>query len=87
MTSNTQSGYAHCACRDCMEIIVANNPARPELCDDCNAAGCGDPDAQGWPECQRDDAYECENGDGPCPNACQCGCESGTFECQCPQGE
>lgn len=52
-----QSGYAHCACRDCMEIIVANNPARPELCDECNTAGCGDPAAQGWPECQRDDAY------------------------------
>jgi hypothetical protein len=51
------SGYAHCACRDCFEIIVANNPARPELCDDCNTAGCGDPGAQGWPECQRDDAY------------------------------
>lgn len=52
-----ESGYTNCACRDCMEIIVANNPARPELCDDCNAAGCGDPDAQGWPECQREDAY------------------------------
>lgn len=51
------SGYAHCACRDCFETIVAKNPARPELCDDCNAAGCGDPDAAGWPECQREDAY------------------------------
>lgn len=55
-----QSGYAPCACRDCMETIVAKNPARPELCDDCHTAGCGDPDATTWPECQRDDAYgEC----------------------------
>lgn len=48
------SGYTHCACRDCFEIIVSSNPARPELCDGCNGAGCGDPDAQGWPECQRE---------------------------------
>lgn len=53
-----QSGYTHCACRDCMEIFVANNTARPELCDGCNVAGCGDPDATTWPECQRDDTYE-----------------------------
>jgi hypothetical protein len=52
-----QSGYTHCACRDCMETIVAKNMARPELCDDCNAAGCGDPDATTWPDCQRDDVY------------------------------
>lgn len=57
MEATPQSGYTSCACRDCMEIIVANNPARPELCGDCNTAGCGDPGAQGWPECQRDDAY------------------------------
>lgn len=53
-----QSGYAHCACRDCMETIVAKNMARPELCDECHTAGCGDPDATTWPECQREDAYE-----------------------------
>lgn len=52
------SGYTSCACRDCFEIIIPNNPARPELCDGCNVAGCGDPDATTWPECQRDDAYE-----------------------------
>lgn len=63
------SGYAHCACRDCFEIIVANNPARPELCDECNTAGCGDPGAQGWPECQRDDAYGADVATDP-----QCSC-------------
>lgn len=25
----------------------------------------------------------CEGGDGPCPNACQCGCETGLFICEC----
>jgi hypothetical protein len=55
-----QSGYAPCACRDCMDTVVSKNMARPELCDECLAAGCGDPDATTWPECQRDDAYgEC----------------------------
>lgn len=55
------SGYANCACRDCMDILVANNTARPELCDDCNKSGCGDPDATTWPECQREDAYAFTN--------------------------
>lgn len=25
----------------------------------------------------------CKGGDGPCPNACPCGCNTGEFECQC----
>jgi hypothetical protein len=25
----------------------------------------------------------CEGGDGECPNACQCGCQSGLYECAC----
>jgi hypothetical protein len=29
------------------------------------------------------DIQECEGGDGPCPNACQCGCNSGLYECEC----
>jgi hypothetical protein len=52
------SSYTHCACRDCMDVTVSSNPARPELCELCHAAGCGDPDATTWPECQRDDAYD-----------------------------
>jgi hypothetical protein len=84
------SGYTRCACRDCMDATVSSDTSKPELCDGCQEAGCipfterGDvPDS--YFECCRDDAYgtECVNGDGPCPNACQCGCESGTYECQC----
>lgn len=26
---------------------------------------------------------ECINGNGPCPNGCDCGCDSGTYECWC----
>lgn len=25
----------------------------------------------------------CTSGDGPCPNACQCGCNEGEFVCGC----
>ena len=25
----------------------------------------------------------CVNGDGPCPNACQCGCGMSEYECAC----
>ncbi len=50
-----QSGTSTCACRDCFEIIMARNVARPELCEDCHTAGCGDPN--GSMECQREDAY------------------------------
>lgn len=50
------SGYTHCACRDCMDTVVSKNMARPELCSDCHAAGCGDAGATTWPECQRNDA-------------------------------
>lgn len=52
-----RSGYTHCACRDCMDVTVSGNLARPELCELYQEAGCGDPDATTWPECQRDDAY------------------------------
>lgn len=48
------SGYTFCACRDCPDTIIASNPCRPELCDDCMDAGCGDPDDL---DCQRPDAY------------------------------
>jgi hypothetical protein len=43
-----------------MDVTVSKNPARPELCELCHAADCGNPDAMTWPECQRDDAYGME---------------------------
>ena len=34
------SGYTDCACRDCFEIAVANDTTIPELCSQCEEAGC-----------------------------------------------
>ena len=63
-----QSGYTPCACRDCMDITVSSDTAKPELCSECADAGC-----EAYPAalaavdytitpaacfgCQRDDAY------------------------------
>ncbi len=50
------SGYMHCTCRDCFELLVGNEG---DYCDGCQAAGC--PDYQGVEgmnqECLRPDAY------------------------------
>lgn len=65
------SGYTHCACRDCMEITVSSDTSKPELCEECQAAGCsvgivGQADIPGYVyvsmpgymrDCQREDAY------------------------------
>lgn len=60
------SGYTFCACRDCMDVTVSDDMAQPELCSECQDAGCepwkttGEP-MSGWYglayECQREDAY------------------------------
>jgi hypothetical protein len=56
-----------------MDVTVSSNPARPELCELCHAAGCGDPDTITWPECQRDDA--CGVAEWPCTScATECYC-------------
>lgn len=34
------SGYTHCACRDCFEIVVSNDMEQPDFCDECVEAGC-----------------------------------------------
>ena len=53
------SGYTHCRCRDCFEIVVSDDMSVPDYCDECVEAGC--PDYQGVEgmsqECQRPDAY------------------------------
>lgn len=51
-----ESGYTHCACRDCFDIAISSDMRQPELCSDCEEAGC---DETGCSECQRDDAYGC----------------------------
>lgn len=45
------TGYYHCACRDCMEILVGEEG---DFCDECIEAGC--PDYQG----QKDMSQECQ---------------------------
>lgn len=47
------SSYTHCACRGCMDTTVSGDASAPELCSDCEAAGC----ESGAGDCQRDDAY------------------------------
>lgn len=49
-------GYVPCACRDCMEIAIGKRGEA--LCSECEEAGC----EAGEGECQRDDAYGCDDG-------------------------
>jgi hypothetical protein len=80
----TQSGYTHCACRDCMDTTVSSDTTKPELCEACREADCVAiaPYNEGIQycsayECQRDDAYGNDPGciaddpddcDGTCKN-------------------
>lgn len=34
------SGYTPCACRDCMELAISDDTAKPDMCHDCKLAGC-----------------------------------------------
>jgi hypothetical protein len=62
-----ESGYTHCACRDCMDTTVSSNVRKPELCRTARTPVHGGPripagmsfecDRDGG-DCQRDDAYE-----------------------------
>ena len=56
--TTAESGYTWCGCRDCFEIVIGPMD-RPELCSDCQEAGCEIDSG----ECQRFDAYtkECEH--------------------------
>lgn len=51
------SGYTNCACRDCFDVTVSDDMDEPELCSECEEAGC---DCEGGSECCRDDAYGCD---------------------------
>lgn len=51
-----QSGYVNCACRDCMEIAVANDVRRGALCRECEEHGCA-PERDGGGECLCPCAY------------------------------
>ncbi len=47
------SGYTNCACRDCFELVVSADMRKPDLCAECDQAGC----AHDAGECRREDAY------------------------------
>jgi hypothetical protein len=49
------SGYTDCACRDCFDVAVSDDMDHPDLCGDCEGAGCS---ADGDAECQRDPVDE-----------------------------
>lgn len=53
----SESGYTHCACRDCFDISVSSDTRKPELCLLCKDAGCDD---TGNSTCDRDDLEGCE---------------------------
>jgi len=48
------SGYTDCACRDCFEIAISDDMAHPDLCNECEEAGC---DPEGESECEAPGAY------------------------------
>lgn len=52
------SGYCDCACRDCFDIAITSDENKRELCNLCEEAGCNE---DGSEDCQRSDAYGCED--------------------------
>ena len=53
------SGYTQCTCRDCFDDTVSSDTTNPELCSDCEDAGCT-PECEIWgltQECQRLDIH------------------------------
>jgi len=56
MKTATESGYTYCGCRDCLETVVSDDMANPDLCDDCAAAGCSLGNEDGG-ECCNPEAY------------------------------
>jgi hypothetical protein len=52
------SGYCACSCATCFEVAIADDTAQGALCWECEAAGC-DPATDR--ECQRADAYGCDD--------------------------
>lgn len=55
------SGVTLCGCRDCFETVMSNDVDRPDLCTDCEAAGCErycTACGTGDTECSAPDAYD-----------------------------
>ena len=48
-----ESGYTPCACRDCMETAISDDMSKPDMCHECQDAGC-EPDS----ECQVEPDYD-----------------------------
>jgi hypothetical protein len=56
-TNITQSGYTHCACRDCMDPTGSTDTTTYVLCAECEDAGCEAHDAS------RGHGYTCQRAD------------------------
>lgn len=61
-----------CACRDCLDAAISGDDEVPELCSDCEAAGC---DVTTTSECQRQDAYGHNPAASKYLGGCKCGCQ------------
>jgi hypothetical protein len=55
-----ESGYTHCACRDCMNEVVSDDMAHPDLCSDCEEAGC-EPDSECCVEPELEESEESDD--------------------------
>ena len=56
------SGYTHCACRDCFEIVVSDDTSKPDYCEDCIEAGCNEcQGVVGMPQECLCDMQECQD--------------------------
>lgn len=62
--ARAESGYRHCACRDCMDAAVGIPGAF------CNA--CEDAECEYDTECDRDDAYGDDDPEDECEIDCTC---------------
>lgn len=58
------SGSSCCACRDCCEIAISDDENEPDLCLECEQAGCS---VEGDAECLAEHAYPEECSDEPWP--------------------
>ena len=73
--SLSTSGYTNCPCRDCFEIAVSSDMAAPELCGDCETAGCS---ADGTADCETWERRWCDEHGAACGGGVDCAASDDT---------
>lgn len=58
------SGYTSCKCRDCPDLAISSDDSELEFCNECEDSGCNEDH-----ECERGDAYDCDEFEGEDPHA------------------